>query len=88
MAGLFLWTFDMKQESGFALPSQTRLSAPSVPIGVASVTFRDRAFKSRTLVFSDGSTLSVEMSAVTASDAEQIVALDCHPDFERSAEGV
>lgn len=52
-----------------------------------SVTFRDKAFRSRTLVLADGRTLSVEKSTVTASDQEQLALLERHPDFERVAGG-
>ncbi|MFM0427574.1 hypothetical protein PQQ75_01055 [Paraburkholderia aspalathi] len=52
-----------------------------------SVAFRDKAFKSRTIVFEDGSTLAVDNSAVVVSDEQQIVVLECHPDFERIADG-
>lgn len=46
-------------------------------------TFRDRQFKSRIVVFPDGSTATVEKSAVTVSKAGHIVYLDKHADFER-----
>ncbi|WP_244744914.1 hypothetical protein [Paraburkholderia terricola] len=55
--------------------------------GRVSVIFRDKAFRSRTLVLADGRTLSVEKSTVTASDEEQLALLDQHPDFERVADG-
>ena len=61
--------------------------ASTVAAGVASVTFRDKAFRSRTLVLADGRTLAVEKSTVTASDQEQLALLDRHPDFERVADG-
>ncbi|ORC50304.1 hypothetical protein B2G74_18645 [Burkholderia sp. A27] len=53
----------------------------------ASVTFRDKAFRSRTLVFADDSTLAVEKGHVMATTQEHVVALDRHPDFERVADG-
>jgi hypothetical protein len=52
-----------------------------------SVVFLDKAFKSRTIVFEDGSTLAVEKSTAVVSDEEQIAALDRHPDFERAVDG-
>ncbi|MFP3612592.1 hypothetical protein SB778_21025 [Paraburkholderia sp. SIMBA_050] len=61
--------------------------ASAVPADTVSVTFRDKAFRSRTLVLADGRTLSVEKSTVTASDREQLALLDQHPDFERVADG-
>jgi hypothetical protein len=79
--------FDMKKESGFAVTSQSGLCVATMPASLVSVTFRDRAFRSRTLVLLDGSGLIVEKSTVTVSKEEQITALDSHPDFERVADG-
>ncbi|SHK25420.1 hypothetical protein [Paraburkholderia terricola] len=61
--------------------------ALAIAVDTVPVTFRDRAFRSRTLVLSDGCTLSVEKSTVTASDQEQLALLERHPDFERVADG-
>ncbi|MDR6408503.1 hypothetical protein [Paraburkholderia terricola] len=61
--------------------------ASALAADTVSVTFRDKAFRSRTLVFADGSTLAVERSTVTATDEEQIALLQRHPDFERVAGG-
>jgi hypothetical protein len=61
--------------------------APVIAADTVSVTFRDKAFRSRTLVLADGRTLGVEKSTVTASDQEQLALLECHPDFERVADG-
>ncbi|CAB3804869.1 hypothetical protein [Paraburkholderia caffeinilytica] len=55
--------------------------------GQKPVTYLDRTFRSRTLVFADGSTLAVEKSTAVASNDEQIAALDRHPDFERMTDG-
>ncbi|MEN8502048.1 MULTISPECIES: hypothetical protein [Paraburkholderia] len=52
-----------------------------------SVTFRDKTYRSRTLVFADGTTLAVEKSHVTATTQEHVAALERHPDFERVADG-
>ncbi len=52
-----------------------------------SVTFRDKAFKSRTFVFADGSAASVEKSRITVSTTEHIAQLDGHADFERTDAG-
>jgi hypothetical protein len=47
------------------------------------VTFRDRKFKSRIVVFPDASTTAIEKSAVTVSKTGYIAYLDEHADFER-----
>lgn len=52
------------------------------------VTFRDKAFKSRTFVFADGTTAPVEKSLIVATSAERIEQLERHGDFERTAAGV
>ncbi|MFP3614924.1 hypothetical protein SB778_33135 [Paraburkholderia sp. SIMBA_050] len=75
----------MPQDEGNPLPA--RLALASATAGRVSVTFRDKAFRSRTLVLADGRTLSVDKSTVTASDEEQLALLDRHPDFERVADG-
>ncbi|TCK43470.1 hypothetical protein B0G84_1806 [Paraburkholderia sp. BL8N3] len=51
------------------------------------VTFRDKAFKSRTFVFADGTTAPVEKSLIVATSAERIEQLERHGDFERTAAG-
>ena len=71
----------MPKDSDIPVPAST------VAAGAASVTFRDKVFKSRTLVFDDGSTLAVEKSLVTAITREHVAALERHPDFERVADG-
>jgi len=71
----------MPKDSDIPVPAST------VAAGAASVTFRDKAFRSRTLVLADGRTLAVEKSTVTASDQEQLALLERHPDFERVADG-
>ncbi|MDR6445593.1 hypothetical protein J2794_001684 [Paraburkholderia terricola] len=77
----------MPKDSDIPVPVPVPVPASTVAAGVASVTFRDRAFRSRTLVLADGRTLSVEKSTVTASDQEQLALLERHPDFERVADG-
>ncbi|AXE92865.1 hypothetical protein [Paraburkholderia terricola] len=69
------------------MPVPVPVLAPTVAADIVPVTFRDKAFRSRTLVFADGSTLAVERSTVTATDEEQIALLERHPDFERVADG-
>lgn len=60
------------------LPSTVE-SSQAVP----PVRFRDKAFKSRTLVFADASTISVEKGVVTVSTQDKVAALERWPDFER-----
>lgn len=52
-----------------------------------SVTFADKAFKSRTVVLEDGRTFAVEKSRIVATDPALIAYLDTNPDFERVAAG-
>lgn len=54
---------------------------------VTSVIFKDKAFKSRTVVLEDGRTFSVDKSRIEATDAALIAHLDNHPDFERIQPG-
>ncbi|WP_421380354.1 hypothetical protein ACOCG7_23840 [Paraburkholderia sp. DD10] len=75
----------MPQDEANPLPA--RLASASATAGRVSVTFRDKAFRSRTLVFADDSTLAVEKGHVMATTQEHVVALDRHPDFERVADG-
>lgn len=48
------------------------------------VVFKDKAFKSRTIVLNDGRAFAVEKSTIEASDPALIDHLDKHPDFERA----
>ncbi|GAA5785109.1 hypothetical protein [Chitiniphilus shinanonensis] len=61
----------------------------SAPVGATKdegvVTFADKAFKSRTIVLSDGRAFPVSKSRITANDAALIAYLDRHADFERTA---
>ena len=75
----------MSKNNGTSMPAQ--LSASTVAAHSVFVTFRDKAFRSRTIVFEDGSTLTVEKSTVVISNEEQIAKLELHPDFERAADG-
>ena len=68
-------------------PLPARLAVATAAAGRVSVIFRDKAFRSRTLVLADGRTLAVENSTVTATDQEQLALLERHPDFERVADG-
>jgi hypothetical protein len=53
----------------------------------APVVFKDKAFKSRTIVLDDGRAFAVEKSTIAATDAALIAHLDNHPDFERIQPG-
>ena len=66
----------MPQENKTAAPAKTGLQQP--------VTFRDRAFKSRTIVFADGSTAAVVRSLITVSTSERIEHLTQLGDFDRT----
>jgi hypothetical protein len=50
----------------------------------APVIFKDKAFKSRTVILDDGRAFAVEKSTIEATDAALIAHLDSHPDFERA----
>ncbi|UUQ64234.1 hypothetical protein NLK61_23890 [Pseudomonas fuscovaginae UPB0736] len=50
-------------------------------VGTARV-FRDKVYTSRTLVMSDGSTIPVAGSRVSAADDDQYAFLKAHPEFE------
>ncbi|ODP33074.1 hypothetical protein [Pandoraea sp. ISTKB] len=52
----------------------------------SGVTFRDKAFKSRVIVFPGGATVTVERGTATVTDAAHIEALDKRDDFERVSE--
>ena len=66
----------MPQENKTAVPAKAGLQQP--------VTFRDRAFKSRTIVFADGSTAAVVCSLITVSTSERIEHLNQLGDFDRT----
>lgn len=51
-----------------------------------TVTFRDQAFKSRTLVLADGRSFAVEQGRIQTGDAALIAILEKQPDFRREAE--
>lgn len=54
----------------------------------AIVIFRDKAYKSRTIVLPGGRTFAVAKRQIETDDAELIEYLDAHPEFERlPAEG-
>jgi len=70
----------MPQENKTAAPAKTELQLPVTE----PVTFRDKAFKSRTIVFADGSTVPVISSLVTVSTPERVEHLTQLGDFERT----
>jgi hypothetical protein len=76
---------DMPKDNEISTLAQ--LSGSTLAADADRIAFRDKAFKSRTLVFADGSTLAVERSRVTATTQEHVAALERHPDFERVADG-
>lgn len=52
----------------------------------SGVTFRDKAFKSRVIVFPGGATVTVERGTATVAEAAHIEALEKRDDFERVSE--
>ncbi len=69
----------MPQENKTAVSAKTGSQQP--------VTFRDRAFKSRTIVFVDGSTVPVISGLITVSTSERIEHLTQLDEFERTNTG-
>ena len=69
------------------MPKETEVSSMPRVAAEQPVTFRDKAFKSRTFVFADGTTAPVEKSLIVATSAERIEQLERHGDFERTAAG-
>jgi hypothetical protein len=70
----------MPQENKTAAPAKAGSQQPVTQ----SVTFRDSAFKSRTIVFADGSTVPVISSLITVSTSERIEHLTQLGDFDRT----
>lgn len=54
------------------------------PLGTP-IAFRDKAFKSRTIIIDDGRAFQVEKYGIEAQDPALIAYLDKHPEFERVA---
>ena len=77
----------MPQENKTAAPAKVGSQQPSTQSISHSVTFRDKAFKSRTIVFPDGSTAPVVGSLVTVSTAKRVEHLTQFGDFERTDPG-
>lgn len=61
--------------------------AKSDTTSTETITFADKAFKSRTVVLEDGRSFPVEKSRIAASDPVLIAYLDKRADFERVAAG-
>ncbi|MFM0250652.1 hypothetical protein [Paraburkholderia sediminicola] len=71
----------MPKDNETSMPAQ--LSTLKLAGGPVSVTFRDKAFRSRTVVFPDGHTAIVERGVVAVSAPEHVAFLNQHADFER-----
>lgn len=59
------------------------MSKPTPVVTAAAQVFRDKTFKSRTLILKDGRAVPVENYIVTTSDKDVIAYLDAHADFTR-----
>ena len=57
-------------------PTPSEKSAPTV-------TYRDLAFKSRTLVLADGRSFAVAQGSIRTGDTALIAFLENHPEFQR-----
>ena len=71
-------------------PTLTPISTPNEKSPPA-VTYRDLAFKSRTLVLADGRSFAVAQGRIQTGDTILIAYLENHPEFQRepdSAAGV
>ncbi|MBU9576612.1 hypothetical protein [Burkholderia multivorans] len=64
----------------------TKPAATSEEKSPLTVTFRDLAFKSRTLMLADGRSFAVEQGRIQTVDAALIAFLEKHPDFQRETE--
>lgn len=65
---------------------ETKPSATSEEKSTLTVTFRDLAFKSRTLVLADGRSFAVDQGRIQTGDTALIAFLEKHPEFQREAE--
>jgi hypothetical protein len=72
----------MPKDNETSMPAQ--LSTLTVAGRPVSVTFRDKVFRSRTVVFPDGDTAAVEQSMVAVSTPGHVAFLNQHADFERA----
>ena len=71
-------------------PTPTPISTPDEN-SPSTVTYRDLAFKSRTLVLADGRSFAVVQGRIQTGDTALIAFLENHPEFQRepdSAAGV
>lgn len=69
------------------MPKETPLDDLAQAGAQPSVTFRDKAFRSRMFVFTDGGAAPVEKSLITVSTRERVAQLEAHADFERTSSG-
>lgn len=67
-----------------AAPQTTPATQPAAP---SAVTFRDRAWKYRSVILDDGREIKVDNYLATVSEPDLIDYLAAHPDFERVTEG-
>ena len=63
-------------------PTLTPIHSPDEK-SPSTVTYRDLAFKSRTLVLADGRSFAVEQGRIQTGDAALIAFLEKHPEFLR-----
>lgn len=71
-------------------PTLTPIPSPDEK-SPSTVTYRDLAFKSRTLVLADGRSFAVAQGRIQTGDTALIAFLEKHPEFQRepdSAAGV
>jgi hypothetical protein len=71
-------------------PTLTPIPSPDEK-SPSTVTYRDLAFKSRTLVLADGRSFDVAQGSIQTGDTALIAFLEKHPEFQRepdSAAGV
>jgi hypothetical protein len=65
---------------------ETKPAVTSEEKSALTVTFRDQAFKSRTLLLADGRSFVVEQGRIQTGDTALIAFLEKHPDFRRETE--
>lgn len=63
-------------------PTPTPISTPDEKSPL-TVTYRDLAFKSRTLVLTDGRSFAVAQGRIQTGDTTLIAFLENHPEFQR-----
>ena len=63
-------------------PTLTPIATPNEK-SPSTVTYRDLAFKSRTLVLADGRSFAVAQGSIQTGDSALIAFLENHPEFQR-----